>query len=60
LLFEVNGEKVNVFSEHSFLKIFPGENKKIKSFMRGNRIRLSRSNNIDLIKLFEYTDSLLN
>ena len=60
LLFEVNGKKVNVFSEHSFLKIFAGENKKIKSFMRENKIRLSKSNNIDLIKLFEYTDSLLN
>jgi len=59
LLFEINGEKVDISSKRSYLKIFDGESKKIKSFMKKNKIHLSRANNIDLIKLFRYTDSLL-
>jgi hypothetical protein len=59
LLFEINGNLVDVSSQHSFLKIFAGESKKIKSFMRKNKIQLSKSNNIELIELFKYADSLL-
>lgn len=59
LLFEINGGKVDISSRHDFLKIFAGESKKLKSFIKKNKIRLSKSDNIDLRKLFEYTDSLL-
>jgi hypothetical protein len=59
LLFDINGEKVDVSSKHSFLKIFAGERNEINSYIKRNKIRLAKSNNIDLIKLFKYTDSLL-
>jgi hypothetical protein len=59
LFFEINGNIVDVTSQHRFLKIFAGESKKIKSYMRKNKIRLSKSNNIDLKELFKYVDSLL-
>lgn len=59
LLFEINGKMVDISSRKRFLKIFEGERNKIKSFMKGNKIRLFKSNNSDLIKLFSYTDSFL-
>jgi len=59
LLFEINGKKVDELSKHGFLKVFSGERKKIKSFIRKNQIRLTKSNNNDLKKLFKYADSLL-
>ena len=59
LLFEINGKRVDISSKHSFLKIFAGESNKIKSFIKKNKIRFSKSDNIELIKLFKYTDSLL-
>jgi len=59
LLFEINGKMVDISSKKKFLKIFAGERNKIKSFMKGNKIRLFKSNNSDLTKLFIYTDSFL-
>jgi len=59
LFFEINGKMVDISSRKMFLKIFEGERNKIKSFMKGNKIRLFKSNNIDLIKLFSFTDSFL-
>jgi hypothetical protein len=59
LLFEVNGKKIDVSSKHSFLKIFAGERNEINSYIKRNKIRIAISNNIDLIKLFKYADSLL-
>jgi hypothetical protein len=59
LFFEINGKLVDISSRISFLKIFAGEKNKIKSFMKENKIRLSKSNNNDLIKLFNYCDSFL-
>lgn len=59
LLFDINGKKVDVSSKHSFLKIFAGGRNEINSYIKRNKIHLSRSNNIDLIRLFKYTDSLL-
>lgn len=59
LLFDINGKKVDVSSKHGFLKIFAGERNEINSYIKKNKIQLSKSNNIDLIKLFKYTDSLL-
>ena len=59
LLFEINGEKVDISSRHGFLKIFAGDSKKLNSYIKKNKIRLSKSDNSDLIKLFGYADSLL-
>jgi hypothetical protein len=59
LFFEINGKIVDISSKKRFLKIFAGERNKIKSFMKENKIRLFKSNNSDLIKLFSYTDSFL-
>jgi hypothetical protein len=59
LLFVVDGKRVNVSSQHGFLKIFAGESNQIKSFIRKKKIRFSKSDNTELKKLFEYTDSLL-
>jgi hypothetical protein len=59
LLFEIDGKKVDVSSKHGFLKIFAENSKKIKSFIRTNKIKLSKSENIDLVKLFRYADSFL-
>jgi hypothetical protein len=59
LLFEINGKMVDISSKKKFLKIFAGERNKIKSFMKENKIRLFKSNNSDLTKLFSYTDSFL-
>ena len=59
LLFDINGKNVDVSSKRSFLKIFAGETNEINSYIKKNKIRLSKSNNNDLIKLFKYTDSLL-
>ena len=59
LFFEINGKMVDISSKKKFLKIFAGERNKIKSFMKENKIRLFKSNNSDLTKLFSYTDSFL-
>jgi hypothetical protein len=59
LYFKINGKMVNISSRKRFLKIFSGERNKIKSFMKENKIRFSKSNNSDLIKLFIYADSFL-
>jgi hypothetical protein len=59
LLFEINGEKVDISSRHGFLKIFAGDSKKLNSYIKMNKIRLFKSDNNALIKLFGYTDSLL-
>lgn len=59
LLFEINGKMVDISSEKRFLKIFAGEKNKVKSFMKENKIRLFKSSNNDIIKLFSYTDSFL-
>ena len=59
LLFDLDGKIVDVSSQHGFLKIFAGESKQIKSFLQKKKIRFSKSDNTELIKLFEYTDSLL-
>jgi hypothetical protein len=59
LLFIVEGKIVDVSSKHGFLKIFAGKSNQIKSFLQNKKIRFSKSNNIELKKLFEYTDSLL-
>jgi hypothetical protein len=59
LFFEINGKMVDISSKERFLKIFAGERNKIKSFMKENKIRLFKSNNSDLIKLFSFTDSFL-
>jgi len=59
LFFEINGKMVDISSRERFLKIFAGERNKIKSFMKENKIRLFKSNNSDLTKLFSYTDSFL-
>jgi len=59
LFFEINGKMVNLSSKKKFLKMFEGERKKIKSLIKENKIRLSKSNNSDLIKLFNYSDSIL-
>jgi hypothetical protein len=59
LLFFVDGKMVDVSSKHDFLKIFSGKSKQIRSFLSGKKIRFSRSNNTELKKLFEYTDSLI-
>jgi hypothetical protein len=59
LLFIVEGKKVDISSRHGFLKIFAGESNQIKSFLRKNKIRFSKSENSVLKTLFEYTDSIL-
>jgi hypothetical protein len=59
LLFVVDGKRVDVSSQHGFLKIFAGKSNQIKSFLRKKKIRFSKSDNSELKKLFEYTDSLL-
>jgi len=59
LFFEINGKMVDISSRKKFLKIFAGERNRINSFMKESKIRLFKSNNSDLIKLFSYTDSLL-
>jgi len=59
IFFEINGKMVDISSRERFLKIFAGERNKIKSFMKENKIRLFKSNNSDLKKLFSYTDSFL-
>jgi hypothetical protein len=59
LLFDLDGEKVDISSRHGFLKIFAGKSKQIKSFLQKKKILFSKSNNTELIRLFEYTDSLL-
>jgi hypothetical protein len=59
IFFEINGKMVDISSRKRFLKIFAGERNKIKSFMKENKIRLFKSNNSDLKKLFSYTDSFL-
>jgi len=60
LFFEINGKIVDISSKKRFLELFAGERNKIKSFMKENKIRLFKSNNSDLIKLFSYTDSFLS
>jgi hypothetical protein len=59
LFFEINEKMVDISSKKRFLMIFAGERNKLKSFMKENKIRLFKSNNSDLIKLFSYTDSFL-
>jgi hypothetical protein len=59
LLFVVDGKIADVSSKHGFLKIFDGKSKQIKSFLWEKKIRFSKSNDSELKKLFEYTDSLL-
>jgi hypothetical protein len=59
LLFVMDGKIADVSSKHGFLKIFAGKSKQIKSFLWKKKIRFSKSNNTELKKLFEYTDSLL-
>jgi hypothetical protein len=59
LFFEINGKMVDISSRKRFLEIFEEERNKIKSFLKENKIRLFKSNNSDLIKLFSYTDSFL-
>jgi hypothetical protein len=59
LLFNLDGKNVDVSSKHGFLKIFAGKSRQIDSFLSKNKIRFSKSNSVELRKLFEYTDSLL-
>jgi len=59
LFFEINGKMVNLSSRKKFSKEFSGERNKIKSYMKENKIRLSKSNNSELTKLFNYSDSFL-
>jgi hypothetical protein len=59
LLFVVDGKRVEVSSKHDFLKEFGVKSNQIKSFLRKEKIRFSKSNNTELKKLFEFTDSLL-
>lgn len=59
LLFVVEGKMVDVSSRHGFSKMFAGKSNQIESFLRKKKIRFSKSNNIELNKLFEYTDSIL-
>jgi hypothetical protein len=59
LLFEINGNMVNISSSKSFLKIFAEDRNKIKSFMKENNIHLFKSSNSELIKLLNYSDSFL-
>ena len=59
LLIDLDGKEVDVSSQHGYLKIFARESNQINSFLRKKKIRFSKSNNTELIKLFEYTDSLL-
>jgi hypothetical protein len=60
LFFVVDGKRVDVSSKHGFLKIFAGNSNQIKSFLWKKKIRFSKSDNAELRKLFEYTDSILN
>jgi hypothetical protein len=59
LLFVIDGKRVNVSSRHGFLKIFAGKSSQIKSFPGKKKISFSKSDNTELKKFFEYTDSLL-
>ena len=59
LLIDLDGKEVDVSSQHGYLKIFARESNQINSFLRKKKIMFSKSNNTELIKLFEYTDSLL-
>ena len=59
LFFDINGKKIEVSSKHSFLKIFASQRDEINSYIKRNKISFIKSNNIDLIKLLKYTDSLL-
>jgi hypothetical protein len=59
LFFDLDGQIADISSQNSFLKIFARESKQINSFLKKKKIRFSKSNNNELIKLFEYTDSLL-
>lgn len=59
LFFFINGKMVDISSKKRFLKIFAGERNEVKSFLKENKIRLFKSNNSDLIKLFSYSDSFL-
>jgi hypothetical protein len=55
----VDGKTVDVTSLHGFLKLFAGQSNQIKTFLGKKKIRFSKSDNTELKKLFEYTDSLL-
>ena len=59
LLFVVDAKTVDVSSRHGFVKLFAGKSNQIKSFPGKKKIRFSKSDNTELKKLFEYTDSLL-
>jgi hypothetical protein len=59
LLFLVDTSIVEVSSGHGFVRLFEGKSNQIKSFLGKKKIRLSKSDNTELKKLFEYTDSLL-
>jgi len=59
LLFVVDGKRVDVSSRHGFLKIFAGKSNQIKSFPGKKKISFTKSDNTELKKFFEYTDSLL-
>jgi hypothetical protein len=59
LLFVVEGKLADVSSKHDFLKKFAGKSNQIKSFLKKKKISFSKSDNTELKKLFEYTDSLL-
>jgi hypothetical protein len=59
LFFVLDGKRVDVSSRHAFWKIFAGKNSQVKSFPGKKKISFSKSDNTELKKLFEYTDSLL-
>jgi hypothetical protein len=59
LFFVVDGKRIDVTSQHVFLKMFSGKSNQIKSIVKKKKIRFSKSDNNELRMLFEYTDSLL-
>lgn len=58
LFIEINGKIFNVPLKRSMSKIFAGHRQEIISYIKKNTIRLSVSNNNDLVKLFKYADTL--
>jgi hypothetical protein len=58
LFFEINKKRVDVTSKNNFTKIFTENRKKIKTYIRKNRISFAKSKNDDLVRLFEYVDNL--
>jgi hypothetical protein len=59
LFIVVNEKNVEITNNLDFMKLFGSNRKKVKPFIKKNKIRLTKSNNNDLVKLFQFVELLL-